>query len=91
MTKKRRTYPVELRQQMIDLVRTGRTPEELSRDFEPSAQAIRNWVQQAERDGGRRADGLTTAEKEELQRLQREKKKFCTQPEILAITAAWLN
>ncbi len=29
---------------MIELVRVGRTPEELSREFEPSAQAIRNWV-----------------------------------------------
>ena len=27
------------------LVRAGRTPEELAREFEPSAQAIRNWVQ----------------------------------------------
>ena len=29
---------------MIELVRVGRTPEELSREFEPSAQAIRYWV-----------------------------------------------
>jgi transposase len=89
MAKKRRTYPVEFRQQMIDLVRAGRTPEELSREFEPSAQAIRNWVQQADRDGGRRADGLTTAEKEELQRLRRENKQLRTEREILAKAAAW--
>jgi transposase len=89
MAKKRRTYPVEFRQQMIDLVRAGRTPEELSREFEPSAQAIRNWVQQADRDGGRRADGLRTAEKEELQRLRRENKQLRTEREILAKAAAW--
>jgi transposase len=45
---------------MIELVRRGRTPEELAREFEPSAQAIRNWVKQAALDAGQRTDGLTT-------------------------------
>ncbi len=44
MRRKRPPYPAEFREQMIELVRAGRTPEELSREFEPSAQAIRNWV-----------------------------------------------
>ena len=34
----------------IDLARKGRTPEELARQFEPSAQALRNWVRQADLD-----------------------------------------
>jgi transposase len=51
---------------MVDLVRAGRTPEELQREFEPTAQTIRNWVAQADRDEGRRADGLTSAERQEL-------------------------
>jgi transposase len=34
---------------MIELVRAGRTPEELAKEFEPAAQAIRNWVAQADR------------------------------------------
>jgi transposase len=38
----------------------------LAQEFEPSAQTIRNWVAQAGRDEGRRADGLTTVEREEL-------------------------
>jgi transposase len=42
-SKKPRSYPAELRQQLIELVRVGRTPEELAREFEPSAQTIRNW------------------------------------------------
>jgi hypothetical protein len=54
------------------LVRGGQTPEELARKFGPSANAIRNWVVQAARDEGRRADGLTRDEKEELRRLRRE-------------------
>lgn len=46
-------YPPEFRRQMVELVRTGRDPEQLAREFEPSAQAIRNWVAQADRDEGR--------------------------------------
>jgi transposase len=42
MLKTRPPYPPEFRQQMVDLVRAGRSPEELARQFEPSAQAIRN-------------------------------------------------
>ena len=50
---------------MVELVRTGRTPGELAREFECSAQASRHWVPQAGRDEGVREDGLTTAEREE--------------------------
>src|SRR5579863_404751 len=62
-------YAPEFRRQMIEMVRAGRDPEQLAREFEPSAQAIRNWVAQADRDAGRRDDGLTTVEREELRRL----------------------
>ena len=51
---------------MVELVRSGRTPGELAREFECSASAIRNWVRQADRDEGRREDGLTSSELEEL-------------------------
>jgi transposase-like protein len=58
-------YAPEFRRQMIELIRAGRTPEQLAKEFEPSAQAIRNWVAQADRDEGRGEDGLTTVEREE--------------------------
>ncbi len=89
MSRRRAPYPVEFRQQMVELVRVGRTPEELSREFEPSAQAIRNWVAQADRDEGRRGDGLTTPEREELRRLKRENHRLRQEREILAKAAAW--
>jgi transposase len=60
MPRSHRPYSAEYRQRIVELVRKGRTPEELSRQFEPSAQCIRNWVRQADRDDGRRQDGLTT-------------------------------
>ena len=63
---KPRPYAPEFRRQMVELVRAGRTPEQLAKEFEPSAQAIRNWVAQVDRDEGRREDGLTTVERESL-------------------------
>ena len=89
MAKKGRVYPPEFRRQMIELVRAGRTAEELSREFEPSAQAIRNWVRQADLDVGRRQDGLTTAEQEELRRLRRENRTLREEREILKKAAAF--
>jgi len=74
---------------MVELVRAGRTPEELGKEFEPTAQAIRNWVRQADRDEGRREDGLTTAEREEVRRLRRENKQLRLEREILSKAAAW--
>lgn len=82
-------YPAEFRQQMIELVRTGRTPGELGREFECSAQAIRNWVRQADRDAGVRSDGLTTDERDELRRLRREVKQLRVEREILKRAAVW--
>ncbi len=89
MPKRNAPYPLEFRQQMIELVHVGRTPEELSREFEPSAQAIRNWVDQADRDAGRRLDGLTNSERDELRRLKRENRRLREEREILAKAAAW--
>jgi transposase len=43
MPNARPPYPAEFRRNIIDLVRAGRNPKELSRQFEPSAQSIRNW------------------------------------------------
>ena len=89
MSKTHSPYAPEYRRQMVELVRTGRTPGELAREFECSAQAIRNWVRQAERDDGRREDGLTTVEREELRRLRREVRQLREEREILAKATAW--
>ena len=89
MPKSRPPYAPEFRHRMVELVRAGREPEELAKEFEPSAQAIRNWVKQADLDGGRRDDGLTSAEREELRRLRRENRQLREEREILAKAAAW--
>ena len=89
MPKSHAAYPPEFRRQMVELVRAGRDPEQLSREFEPTAQSIRNWVAQAERDEGQRDDGLTTVEREELRRLRRENRQLREEREILKKAAAW--
>ena len=89
MPKTRPPYPAEFRRQIVELARAGRSPEELAQEFEPSAPTIRNWVRQADRDEGRRADGLTSAERDELRRLRRENKQVKLEREILAKAAAW--
>ena len=89
MPRSRPPYPPEFREQMVALVRAGRTPEELGKEFEPSAQTIRNWVNQAELDAGTRTNGLTTEEREELRRLRRENRQLKMEREILKKAAAW--
>jgi len=87
MPRTRRPYSAEFRRRLVELVRGGQTPEDLARKFEPSANAIRNWVVQAARDEGRRPDGLTTDEKEEVRRLRREVRVLREEREILRPTS----
>ena len=96
MPKTRPPYAPEFRQQMIDLVRAGRDPAELAREFEPSAQAIRNWVAEADRRDGRGEPkallvnaSLAGGEREELLRLRRENKQLKLERDILSRAAAW--
>lgn len=89
MPRPKPSYPAEFRGQMVELVRSGRSPESLGREFEPSAQAIRMWVKQADLDEGRRSDGLTSVEREEIRRLRREVRTLRMEREILKKAAAW--
>ena len=89
MAQRHAPYALEYRRQMVELVRTGRPPGELAREFECSSQAIRNWVRQADRDEGRREDGATSVEREELRRLRRENRPLREERDILKKAAAW--
>lgn len=89
MPKTHAPYPAEYRQQILELVRSGRSAEELAKEFEPTAQCIRNWIKQDELDRGQRQDGLTSEEKAELVRLRKENKQLKLEREIRAKAAAW--
>lgn len=95
MPKTRPAYPAEFRRQMVDLVRAGRDPTELAREFEPSRQTIQNWVAEADRGEGCReakpptADpGLTVSERDELIRLRRENRQLRLERDILSRATA---
>jgi transposase len=53
-----------------------------------TTETLRRWVRQAERDGGQRP-GLTTSEREELKRLQRENFELKRANEILRKASAF--
>ena len=85
----RKVYPPEFKRRMVELVRAGRSPESLAKEFDPSANTIRKWAFQADLDEGLRADGLTTAERKELRELRRKVKQMELEREILGKAAAW--
>ena len=89
MPKSRQPYPPEFRRQMLDLVKAGRTPEELEKEYEPTAQTIRNWIAQEDVDAGRRKDALTSEEKAELVKLRRDVRVLREERDILKKAAAW--
>ena len=68
-----KAYSPEFRQKVVELAR----------------QTVRNWIGQADLDGGRRNDGLTSEERVELSRLRRENKQLKIEREILSRAAAW--
>ena len=77
---------------MVDLVRAGRDPDDLAREFELTAQSIRNWIALADKKEGRREEvlpGLSAAERDELSRLRRENKQLRVERDILSKAAAW--
>ena len=89
--RKRRSYTREFKAETVRLVvEGGRSIPEVARDLELTESALRAWVQQSEVDAGRGEPGeLTTAEREELQRLRREVKTLRLEREILKKAAAF--
>lgn len=92
MPTSRPPYPVEFRQQIVELASAGKSPAALAREFGCSAQTISNWVAQAANDRGKRLlgkEGLSSAEREELMRLRRENRQLKLERDILSKATAW--
>ena len=83
-----RPYPLEFRRQMVALVRSGRTADDLQREFRVSRESIRLWVAQAEQEEGDR-EALKSDERAELERLRRENRQAPAERDILSGAAAW--
>lgn len=92
MGKTRPPYPAEFREQMVELVRAGRTPAELAREFDVTAQTIANWVGAAGGQASRSqatTGALSGTEREELARLRRQLRQVQMERDILAKATAW--
>ena len=84
-----RQYPAVFRAEAVELVRSSsQSIRSLAADLGIAEQTLRNWVRQAAVDAGER-EGLTTAEREELQRLRRENRLLREEREILKKAAAF--
>ena len=91
MKRKRRKFTDEFKRDTVRLIREGgKGIAEIARDLDLTESAVRQWVKQAEIDEGRGASGaLTTAEREELQRLRRQCKQLEMEREILKKATAF--
>ena len=90
MPKTHPPYPPAFRAEAVRLFRSsGRPMIEIARRLEVSIETLRLWVRQAALDEGRRQDGPTTAETEEVRQLRREVRVLREEREILLKAAAF--
>jgi transposase len=90
MPRLRRFFPPEYKAEVVELIRTtGKTVGQVARELDLTETAVRQWVRQADLDAGRRSDGLTTAERDELRRLRRENRELREEREILRKAAVF--
>jgi transposase-like protein len=89
--RKRRGFTEEQKAAAVEHVRqTGKTVYQAARDLDLTETALRRWVEQAEVDAGRGEVGkLTSAERDELQRLRRENQRLRMEREFLKKAAAF--
>ncbi len=85
-----RPHPPEFRQRAVELARLREKPvAKIAEDLGISDSCLRGWMKRADLDEGRRVDGFTTAEREELVKLRRELKVAKMENEILKRAAAY--
>ena len=83
-------YPPEFRAEAVRLARTSGKPDtQIARELGMTTETWRTWRKQADRDEGKRQDGLTREEREELRRLRRENRVVREEREILVKAAAF--
>jgi transposase len=88
--RRRRSFTPEFKAEVVALVRQpGHTAGSVAREMGLTDSAVREWVRQAERDEGVRADGLTTAERAEMAQLRKELREAREERDILKRAVAF--
>ena len=86
----RRSFTAEFKAEIVELCQRGdRSVGQVSKDFDLTETAVREWVRQAELDVGTRSDGLTSGERDELAQLRRENRRLREDVEILKRATAF--
>lgn len=83
MPKSKPPYPEQFRREALELVRQGRSIADVAESLGITAQSLRNWKGQDERDRGERDDGLASVEREELRELRKRVKRLEQERDIL--------
>ncbi len=87
--RKRRTFSPEFKADVVKMCRSESVPD-VSRRMGLMEKSVRLWVKQAKIDAGEGPpDALTTADKEEIRRLQRELKRVTEERDILKKATAF--
>ena len=87
---RKHSYPADFRLKIVELARSGRNLDELAVEFKLARQTFRNWLKHGDLDTGRRNDGATSAENEEIARQRYRIRQFEIEREILSKAAALL-
>jgi transposase len=89
--RKRRSFTPEYKAEVVRLARTtGKNANQIARELDLTATAVRAWLLQADVDAGKApSNELTTTERDELVRLRRENRALQMEREILKKATAF--
>ena len=88
--RRRRAFTSEFKAEIVEqCLRGDRSVGQVSRDFDLTETAVREWVKQAQRDAGERLDGLTSEERDELAKLRRENRRLREDVDIVKRATAF--
>lgn len=90
MGKTTKPYPREFREDAVRLYRSsGKSLATISGELGIATESLRHWLKQIDLDSGRRTDGLTSEERQELRKLRRENRVLLQERDILKKAAAF--